>query len=315
MNWLGHGASLVVLFFLSPFIVHSLGQVEYGLWSLLTVLTGYMGVLDLGIRASTGRYIILYLGKNQPRAVDETIRTSLGFYSGLGLLVITAGLILGWVFPAIFRSVPAEYHLIAQVLLPLLALNIWLAALQGVFTSILIAHERFDLARGIDLGLLAIRTVATVLALSWGYRIAALAFVAVGSNVLAVVANYLVARRVYPVLRVWPLLLHRTRLRELFGYGLAAFVSAVSVRIIGQTDLVIAGAAIGVSAAAVYSGRRNACLLFEHVPFAYRWDIFSGDSARGGRQRSWRHPLAVSPHWPFGAGIRNPCLRGNDRLC
>ena len=48
-NWIGHGANLVVLFFLSPFVVHTLGKVEYGIWSLLTVLTCSMGVLDLGV--------------------------------------------------------------------------------------------------------------------------------------------------------------------------------------------------------------------------------------------------------------------------
>ena len=77
-NWVGHGANLVVMFFLSPYIVHTLGVTEYGIWQLLTVLTGYMGLLDLGVRASTGRYIILYLGQNQHEKVDETIRTGLG---------------------------------------------------------------------------------------------------------------------------------------------------------------------------------------------------------------------------------------------
>ncbi|MBW2186470.1 MAG: polysaccharide biosynthesis protein, partial [Deltaproteobacteria bacterium] len=61
-NWIGHGSNLVVMFFLSPFIVHTLGVTQYGVWQILTVLTGYMGILDLGVRASTGRYIILYLG-------------------------------------------------------------------------------------------------------------------------------------------------------------------------------------------------------------------------------------------------------------
>lgn len=252
-NWTGHGANLLVLFFLSPFIVHTLGKVEYGLWSLLTVLTGYMGVLDLGIRASTGRFIMLYLGKGNRRAVDETIRTSLGFYCGLGGMAVVVGAGLGWLFPACFRSIPPEYHLVAQLLLPLLALNVLLSALQGVFSSVLAAHERFDLARSVDLAVLAVRTAATVAALSLGYRIAALAVVSVAAHLLAVGGNYLLARRVYPALRVWPVMFQKTRLRELFGYGLAAFVTSVSVKIIGQTDLVVAGAAIGVSAAAVYS--------------------------------------------------------------
>ncbi len=252
-NWLSHGATMVVLFFLSPFIVHTLGKVEYGLWSLLTVLTGYMGLMDLGIRSSTGRFIMLYLGKNDHRAVDETIRTALGFYSALGALVMVVGVALGWVFPVVFRSVPPEYHLLARLLLPLLAMNVWFAALQGVFVSVAVAHERFELVRGIDLGVLALRTTAAVVALSLGYRIAALAIVSVAAHAVAVVGNYLVARHVYPALAVWPVALTKTRMRELFGYGLGAFITTLSMHIMGKTDLVIAGAAVGVSAAAVYS--------------------------------------------------------------
>jgi len=252
-NWGGHAAALVVAFFLSPFVVHTLGKVEYGIWSLLAILTGYMGVVDLGVRASTGRYIILYVGRKDERAVDETIRTSLGFFSGLGLLVVIAGLGLGWLFPSIFRSVPGDYRLLTQLLLPLLALNVWFSAIESVFSSVLVAHDRFDLTRAVDLGVLGVQTAGTVLALFWGYGIFGLAAVVVGCRVLGLTGNYLLARRIYPQLRVWPLALDKARMRELLGYGLAAFVSMVSVKVIGQTDLVVAGAAIDVASAAVYS--------------------------------------------------------------
>jgi O-antigen/teichoic acid export membrane protein len=252
-NWISHGASLVVLFFLSPYVVHTLGPVEYGIWCLLTVLTGYMGILDLGVRASTGRYIILYLGAEDHVAVDQTIRTSLGFFFGLGGLVILAGLGIGWLFPSAFRTMPKDRILLVQVLLPILALNVWFSAPQAVFSSVLVAHDRFDLARAMDLAVLTVQTAGTVLALKFGFGIAGLAAVALGSHVLGVLGNYYVARRIYPGLRVWPLLLDKARLRELLGYGLAAFVTAISVRVIGQTDLVVAGTAIGVAAAGVYS--------------------------------------------------------------
>lgn len=49
-NWIGYGASMVVLFFLSPYMINELGEVEYGLWSLLMVVTGYMAILDPSVR-------------------------------------------------------------------------------------------------------------------------------------------------------------------------------------------------------------------------------------------------------------------------
>ena len=252
-NWAGHTASLAVMFFLSPFVVHSLGTVEYGLWSLLTVVTGYMGILDLGVRASTGRHIVLHLGREDKQAVDETVRTSLTFFSFLGIALFAFGACIGHLFPSIFRSVPEQYHGLIQLLLPLLALNVWLAAIQAVFSSVLVAHDRFDLTRGIDLCVLAFRTVGTVVALKLDFRISGLAATVIASHLVGLVANFFVAKRIYPHLRVLPLKLEGTRVRELAGYGLGAFVTAISFRLIGQTDLVIAGAAISVASVTIYS--------------------------------------------------------------
>ncbi|MCK4856441.1 MAG: polysaccharide biosynthesis protein [candidate division Zixibacteria bacterium] len=252
-NWVGHGANLVVMFFLSPFILHTLGMTQYGIWQILTVLTGYMGILDLGVRASTGRYIVLYLGKEEYDKVDETIRTGLGMYSAVGGLIFVAGCILGAVFPWVFPSVPQEYHMTVAVLLPVLAVNIWISAFRTVLSSVLAAHERFDLARGSDLVMLAVRTVGTVVALKLGFHLIGLTAAIVGCNVVGLLVNLYMARRVHQGLRLWPLMLKRERIGELYNYGIGAFAIAVSFKIIGQTDLVIVGNLINIDAVAVYS--------------------------------------------------------------
>ena len=252
-NWVSHLGNLVVMFLLSPYVVHTLGQTDYGIWSLLNVLAGYMGVLDLGVRASTGRHIILYLGKADHDAVDKTIRTGLGFYSAVGFLLLLTGALLGSAFPIFFTSVPESSHQLLRLLLPLMAVNIWLSAFGAVCSSVLIAHDRFDLARAIDLVVLAVRAAGTVLSLKWGYGLLGLVIVTLACNVLACLGNWAIAHRIYPRLRVLPFALDRVRLRELLRYGLAIFVARIAFKLIGQTDLVIAGAAFGVSAVTVYS--------------------------------------------------------------
>jgi len=252
-NWVGHGANMVVLFFLSPFIVHTLGKTEYGIWSLLTVLTGYMGLFDLGARASTGRHIIVYLGLQDHAGVDETIRTGLGFFSLIGLLILGAGVVLGLGFTTFFPSAPSEYHGLVLILLPVLAVNMWLSGVAAIFSSVLTAHDRFDLTQGVNVGVLALNTAGTVLVLRWGYGIAGLTGVVLGCTVLAVAGNYVLARRVYPRLKVWPPALDRPRLRELLGYGLPAALSRASYKIIGQTQLVVVGILVSVAAVTTYS--------------------------------------------------------------
>jgi len=252
-NWIGHGASMVVLFFLSPFVIHMLGNIQYGIWSLLSVLTGYMGILDLGIRSSTGRHVTLYIGKKDHKSVDETIRTSLAFFSAFGILIVAVGLGLGWVFPDAFSSVPVEYHALVRLLLPMLAMNMWLTTFRSVLASVLIAHDRFDLTNGVDLVMLAIRTLGTILALNAGTGLLGLTLVVVGCNVVGMACTWVMARRTYRQLRLWPFVFLKPRMRELLGYGVAAFIAAIATKIVGQTDLIIVGAVIGIDKVTTYS--------------------------------------------------------------
>jgi O-antigen/teichoic acid export membrane protein len=252
-NWSAHVVNVVVMLFLSPFVVHTLGKMEYGIWSLLTILTGYMGILDLGVRASTGRHVILYLGKGDHEKVDHTIRTSLGFFSLTGGVVLAVGLLVGWLFPSAFSSIPGEYYGLVMILLPVMALNVWFSAVAAVFSSVIIAHERFDIMRAIDVGVLAIRAAGTLLALKLGYGLWGLTIVVVASNVAGLIANRVMARRIYAGLKAWPLMLAKGRVRELMTYGVAACVSNISTKIIGVTDQVVVGAAISVPSVTVYA--------------------------------------------------------------
>jgi len=54
-------------------------------------------------------------------------------------------------------------------------------------------------------------------------------------------------------LRLFPLKLKGDRLREMLNFGLAAFFGAVTVQIVGQTDLMLAEWTVNIEAVAIYS--------------------------------------------------------------
>lgn len=252
-NWGGHAATLVVMFFLSPYIVGKLDAVTYGIWSLLNVLTGYMGIFDLGVRASVGRHVALYLGKDDPVGVDETIRAGFGFFSMAGGLILLAGIGLGWLFPVLFKGVSPEHYSTVRVLLPLMVVNVWLSAIAAIYSSVLAAHDRFDVARGVDMIVLLVRTVCTIYVLERGWGLWGLVFAVIAGNLCAVIGNRIFAGRVHSGLRSVPFLYSRERLKELFGYGFPAFITNASVKIIGQSDLVLVGLLFSVASVREYS--------------------------------------------------------------
>jgi O-antigen/teichoic acid export membrane protein len=246
-NWGGHTATLMVMFFLSPYIVGKLDAVAYGIWSLLNVLTGYMGIFDLGVRASVGRHVALYLGKKDLVGVDETIRAGFGFFSLVGGLILLAGIGLGWLFPEIFDGVSPEYYDTVRVLLPLMVINVWLSAIAAIYSSVLASHDRFDIARGVDMAVLLVRTIGTVYVLEMGWGLWGLVLTVIAGNVCAVIGNRILAGRVHYGLKSFPFIYKRERFKELFAYGLPAFVTNAAVKIVGQTDLVVIGIFLSVS--------------------------------------------------------------------
>ncbi len=252
-NWRGHAASLVIMFFLSPYVISKLDAVAYGIWSLLNVLVGYMGVFDLGIRASVGRHVALYLGKGDEKALNETVRAGLGFFSMAGVLILIVGVSLGVIFPCIFRGVPEEHYHTVQVLLPLMVIGVWSSAVSAIYSSVLAAHDRFDVARSVDLIVLLVRTLGTIYGLHFGYGLWGLAVAVIVSNIVSLIGNYYCANYYHPGLRSWPFFYSSERLKELADYGLAAFITSSAVKIIGQGDLIIAGATLSVSDVREYS--------------------------------------------------------------
>lgn len=253
MNWGNYALSLIVLFFLSPYIVGKLDAVSYGIWTLLNVLVGHMGVLDLGVRSSVGRHIALYLGKDDAEALDETIRSGLGFFSLTGILLFAASAIVGFFFPEVFKGAPAEYHRTIQLLLFLMVFNVWLSAISAIYSSVLAAHDRFDLARLSDIIALIVRTACIVISLMLGMGLWGLAIAGTIGSVVSLIGNYILSHKQQKGLRSWPLLFSKKRFREITGYGAAAFFSRVSLKLIGQTDLLIAGALLSVASVREYS--------------------------------------------------------------
>ena len=106
-NWVGLGVTVAVGFFLSPFILHTLGNDAFGLWVLVFSITGYYGLFDLGIRSSIIKYVAKYAAIRDYDGLARLVNTSLCSYSGVAavLLVITG--VGAWYVDSIFRVPPA----------------------------------------------------------------------------------------------------------------------------------------------------------------------------------------------------------------
>src|SRR5260370_22443244 len=87
-RWAGLAMNIAVGFFLSPFILHHLGEDAFGLWVLVFSLTGYYGIFDFGIRSSLIRYVSKFQATGDKEQLSRLINTSLFTYSCLGAILM-----------------------------------------------------------------------------------------------------------------------------------------------------------------------------------------------------------------------------------
>src|SRR6266446_7294645 len=85
-SWIALGTNVLVGIFLSPFMLHRLGDAAFGIWVLIFSITGYYGLFDLGIRSSLVRYVSKYTATGDREKLTQFASTALFSYTGIGLL-------------------------------------------------------------------------------------------------------------------------------------------------------------------------------------------------------------------------------------
>src|ERR1700675_4555841 len=114
-SWGGLGVNISVGFFLSPFILHHLGDEAFGLWLLIFSLTGYYGIFDFGIRSSLVRYVSKFRATGDKDELGQLINTSLFTYTCIGLMLVIPTTLGGFYVARIFQ-VPANFVSDARIL-------------------------------------------------------------------------------------------------------------------------------------------------------------------------------------------------------
>ena len=89
---------------LTPFIIRTLGQAEYGVYKLTFAINGYVLLLDLGIGNATIRYISKYIANNDKENEEKFFGIVTIYYFIIAILALTIGFVITYLFPYIFSK-------------------------------------------------------------------------------------------------------------------------------------------------------------------------------------------------------------------
>ena len=244
-NWFGLLVLAGSTVLLTPFMIHHLGAVDYGVWVLAGSVLDYYGLLDLGMRSAMFRYVAMFRGSSGREEVDRT------FSSALFLVTLTAALIcllsvgVACLLPR-WMSLQGTSTTTFRALLLLLGLSVAVTFPTRMLGTYISAHQRWDLYNAAGIVAMITRAVAIVIVLTLGYGLLAIAIVTLVISLLSlgqhVVFVYMADARAHASVQ----LISGRRIRELFTFSLRSLLVSVGDYLRFYSDSAVIAAVLNV---------------------------------------------------------------------
>lgn len=233
---------------LTPFIISSLGNAEYGVYKLIAAITSYLLLLDLGMGNSVVRYVAKFKENQDTESSRKYLGVCLVFYGIVSVVVLLLGGVLIVCFQDIFATglTSAEISL-SKKLLVLTVLNAAVTLGTSVFYNILIAYSKFALSKGSSILQIIVRIIVTAIALKLGYK--SLAIVSI-NLILTILMRGYYAFYVLRVMKLRPKLkgANAAFIKEIVAYSAFILLQMIATQINAQADQVLLGMFVASSA-------------------------------------------------------------------
>ncbi len=254
-SWVALAVNILVGIFLSPFILHHLGDAAFGIWVLIFSLTGYYGIFDFGIRSSIIRFVSKYTATHDLNEVSGLINTALFTYSCVGVLCLIITVAGSFWVDRIFHITPGLQST-ARWLLLMVGASVSVGFPLGMFGGVLEGLQKFYILNWTNITSSLLRLVLIVFYLRRGHGLLAVALITVGMPFLASIVRMIIAMRSMPV-KFSSTLVDRGSFRQMANYSGLTFMIIVAAQLRFKTDAVVIGTFL--SSAAItyfYAGSR-----------------------------------------------------------
>jgi O-antigen/teichoic acid export membrane protein len=250
-SWFSLGVNILVGIFLSPFILHRLGDTAYGIWILIFSVTGYYGLFDLGIRSSVVRYVSTYTATNDREGLDRLINTSLATYTAIGVVAMMVTLACSLFVDRLFR-IPSDFLPTARLLFLMVGTAVALGFPTGIFGGILEGLQRFYSVNLTNVIATLVRAALIILALEFGYGLVTVALITVVLPLVSSLAYAMISLRVLPIRFGWRYV-NRKAFREIANYSAISFILLISYKLRYKSDEIVIGTLLSVTAITYFS--------------------------------------------------------------
>lgn len=245
--------TIIVALLYTPVMLRLIGQSEYGLYSLIVALIGFLSILDLGL----GTAIVRYTAKNRTIG-DHGAESNLNgmfmlLYCVIGVLTLVIGAILYFNIEYVFGATLTMSELTkAKIMMLLVIFNLAISFPLGVFGSIMQAYERFVFVKIVGIIRSILNPCIMLPLLYLGFGVVSMVVVQIVLNILALLINVYYCFKVLNI-KFYFKEFDRGLLKEIAGYSFFIFLNIIVDKVYWSTGQFILGIVAGTLLVAVYA--------------------------------------------------------------
>ena len=236
-----------------PLAFHYLDKEEFGLWALVTQLSGYLMLLEFGMTGSVARSLSDHKDHIEDGIYGNILRTGARVFAIQGFFVTLLGLAMAWFAPSLL-NLPVHLQHPFAVLMAAQTLLSGAKLALGSLASPLWCHQRLDLSN-----LAGSTSMIAGFAVLWlgfhlGWHIYSLAIATAAGFLVGLTLIVFSCRR----LGFYPPREHRGRFdpllfRELFHFGGGLFLMNLGAQLASASQVIVVSRLLGIEAATTWS--------------------------------------------------------------
>ncbi len=254
-GFLNNILSIIVAFFLFPFIVRHTGQELYGVYLLVMTVTGYFMLLDLGVGSALTKYVSEFNGVGDLEAINRIINASLSFYVIIGFIAALFLFGCSIYFSRIFRVETQNLVLVRQ-LFTIAAIYALLTWPLSIFRLTVQGLNLWDIDAIVNMAVQLLNVIMAIVIFTSGHGILLYFISSQALNILACVVFFLISGKKVRFKITFPYLDLKT-FKIIFKFSSFMFLSSIVGIFIFQVHNFIIGYFISMSAVTIYAVAYN----------------------------------------------------------
>lgn len=251
-NIVGMFVQMAIAFVLSPFLVHTLGDTRYGIWTIAVAFTGYMNLLDLGITSAVNKYVAKFNVLNDQEKVNSILSSALALFCISGLIII---LVSPWMADLIVSLVNFDSSLnqVVYLLIIIVSFDISIFIVRGLFKGAFGGYQRYAVINIVQIISALYKAVMFYVFLSDGHGLLSMGIISISANLLTLLLFYLWLKKSYPMVSLSFKLFERSQVSRILHYSKFTFLAMFSNQIIYYSDAFVIGYFLSAAAVTYYS--------------------------------------------------------------